>query len=273
MLVDLGCPARYLRVGTRMLAYEAPAGVAPDGPGLPAIFIHGSGMNRTYWRPTLQRLAAAGHRPIAVDMPGHGASEGPGIRNPEDAVDLVKGLHDALGLGPMILAGHSLGGAITQLYLVRHPGDVIAVGLISTAPRFNLSDEIIGRWKADPVALREGELAADIAGGARAEVMRELTEIHGMVTIDGHHADLDSVAAWRHPGDHTKIGVPALLVLGEHDTATMRSVMPGWAAALPDAELIEIAGAGHTMMVERAEETAAAIAGWAARIAARISVL
>ena len=41
------------------------------------IFIHGAGMDRTAWQLQTRNVAHNGCRVFAVDLPGHGRSEGP----------------------------------------------------------------------------------------------------------------------------------------------------------------------------------------------------
>jgi len=72
---------------------------------------------------------------VAVDHRGHGR----GIRNVrepfrlEDAADDAAALVEALGLGPVILVGYSMGGPIAMLFWRRHPELVAGVVLEATA--------------------------------------------------------------------------------------------------------------------------------------------
>src|SRR5918993_1216424 len=45
-----------------------------DRAGVPVLLAHGFGQTRQSWGATQQRLAGAGHRSLAFDMRGHGAS-------------------------------------------------------------------------------------------------------------------------------------------------------------------------------------------------------
>ena len=72
---------------------------------------------------------------VAVDHRGHGR----GIRNArepfrlEDAADDAAALVEALGLGPVILVGYSMGGPISMLFWRRHPELVAGMVLEATA--------------------------------------------------------------------------------------------------------------------------------------------
>src|SRR5689334_7098392 len=73
---------------------------------------------------------------VAVDMRGHGR----GIRNGRrfrlaDCADDAAATLDALGVGPVIAVGYSLGGPVAQLLWRRHPEKVEGLVLCSTAHR------------------------------------------------------------------------------------------------------------------------------------------
>ena len=78
-------------------------------------------------------FAAAGYRAIVVDLPGYGQSSKPS--DVAYTLDFFVALHaqlTALGIGPAVLLGNSLGGAIALKYALDHPDEVD--GLIMMAP-------------------------------------------------------------------------------------------------------------------------------------------
>ena len=77
-------------------------------------------------------------RLLAFDQRGHGR----GIRTRrtfrlEDCADDVAAMLDALGTGPVVALGYSMGGAVAQLLWRRHPERVRGLVLAATASRFN----------------------------------------------------------------------------------------------------------------------------------------
>ncbi|MFZ0097466.1 MAG: alpha/beta fold hydrolase, partial [Gemmobacter sp.] len=77
--------------------------------GSPVLLIHGVGMRAEAWGPQIAALASD-HRVIAVDMPGHGESDPlPGDPRLPDYVAWAVRVIEALGLGPVSVAGHSMG--------------------------------------------------------------------------------------------------------------------------------------------------------------------
>lgn len=88
---------------------------AGDGPDV--MLVHAVTSNMAVWVFSgLIDALAADFRMTAYDLRGHGASERrpTGYTSADAAADLA-GLHDALGLGPALLVGHSFGG-VTALH-------------------------------------------------------------------------------------------------------------------------------------------------------------
>ena len=99
---------------TRVSSCSRPA-LAYDrkGSGPPLLLLHGFGHNRRAWLPVLDRLAEE-RDVITVDLPGMGESPWPsGPRFGWDAVVAHVGAFvDSLDIGPVHIAGNSLGGLV-----------------------------------------------------------------------------------------------------------------------------------------------------------------
>ncbi|MBM2614836.1 alpha/beta hydrolase [Actinoplanes sp. LDG1-06] len=83
---------------------------AGDPDGTPAVLLHGSGSSSTTWDRFAPRLT--GHRTIAVDLRGHGASGRPGDYSLAGLRDDLLGLLQALDLRDALVVGHSVGAYI-----------------------------------------------------------------------------------------------------------------------------------------------------------------
>ena len=125
------------------------------GEGVPLLLIHGVGLRAEAWGPQIAALSGAAHV-LAVDMPGHGQSDPlpEGARLP-DYVGWAARVIAALGLGPVNLAGHSMGALIAAGVAVDHPA------LVSRAALLNG----VHRRSAEARAAVEAR-AAEIAAGA-----------------------------------------------------------------------------------------------------------
>jgi 3-oxoadipate enol-lactonase len=252
--------AQYVQVGDRKIAYEDPRAGSAEAP-LPVILIHGSSFDRRSWDGVLPALARR-YRPIAYDNPGHGGSGLPALESVDDAVALLHELIHALGLGQVVLAGHSMGGAVVQRYLQLHRDGVLAAALVSTAPNFCLPAELVEHWLGDPVAYRAEEAAMIVAPECPAATRELLAGMRADVTEEGQRSDLLSCAAWDNQR-YLEIDVPTLLVTAQHDTPLFREKAAEWSEALGELATLEtVPDAGHLMLVEQPARTAEVIVRW-----------
>lgn len=121
-----------------------------QGRGPDVILIHGFTSNLSMWvfSGITNRLADR-YRVTTYDLRGHGASSAPprGYTSAHLADDLAE-LHQALGLSPAYLVGHSLGGVVAMHAAVRHPEMVAGIvlsdsyfpGLATIEPNMSQAD-------------------------------------------------------------------------------------------------------------------------------------
>lgn len=101
------------------------------GTGPAIVLIHGIPTSPELWRHVMPRLA--GTRCLAWELVGHGASIPAGVGRDISLgaqADYLAAWIDHLGIGPVILAGHDLGGGIAQLAAASYPG--LCAGLFLT---------------------------------------------------------------------------------------------------------------------------------------------
>ena len=134
-VADSGPPPRR-----RMIALTSrgePAQLAALDFGDPArpidvVFLHANGFNAMTYRSALSPLADR-MRILAVDQQGHGRSpqraSAEGRMDWHDLRDDLLGLLAALGGPPPVLAGHSMGGAVSILAAAERPAAVRALAL------------------------------------------------------------------------------------------------------------------------------------------------
>jgi pimeloyl-ACP methyl ester carboxylesterase len=109
--------------------------VQEKGPagGVPAVLLHGTAAWSELWRHTIDALAAAGFRVIALDLPPFGFSDRPGSYTRGDQAARVNDVLDQLKADPAIIVGHSFGaGAATEL-VMRYPDRTRALVLVDAA--------------------------------------------------------------------------------------------------------------------------------------------
>jgi pimeloyl-ACP methyl ester carboxylesterase len=196
-----------------------------------------------------KRLVAAGFRVVAVDGPGFGASpllvaDAYGL---DALVAVVQRLVATLDLEPLVVMGHSWGGAIMVRYAAAHPTLVRAIVLLDSGhiDYADLPDVQAGRpveaW-VEEVRERDGRRPE-----ARGRAMHGLTE-----RVSG---------AWPAIAEHE---IPTLLFLatmpphGEQN----RAHIGRFEEALPHAEIRWAKNAGHGLLADVGAPLGDEIATW-----------
>ena len=122
--------------------------------GVPLLLLHGFGNEAHIWDDFAPEVAPH-YRTLALDHRGHGDSAWDPLR-PYDhnaMVDDVERVAEALGLGRLVLIGHSLGGRIATLLAARHPERMAGLVLVDIGPE--LDPRGIGRIRSEVEASRE----------------------------------------------------------------------------------------------------------------------
>ena len=112
------------------------------------VFVHGAGGSSDFWRTQVEALAERVNT-VAVDLPGHGQSDGNGHDKIEDYSQAVVDFISAVKPPRPIPCGISLGGAIVQQLLLDSPDFFEAAILISTGAKLKVVPEIFDTIKKD----------------------------------------------------------------------------------------------------------------------------
>jgi pimeloyl-ACP methyl ester carboxylesterase len=125
---------QFAAVPGARLAYEVAGAGDP-----PMVFVHGWCCDRSHFAPQVSRFSAS-HAVAALDLRGHGESNGPepgpGAYDIAVLADDVLAVAAAAGLGQPVLVGHSLG-ALVGLVCAARPGAIRALVMVDPAPITN----------------------------------------------------------------------------------------------------------------------------------------
>lgn len=252
---------------------------APDAN--PIVMLHGWGASLYAFRHALSILPLRGFRVIAADMRGYGLSDHPRAANSFtlDAYisDLIS-LLDALALTNVVLAGHSMGGAIALHLALRDPGRVRALALINPAGLVRIP--IVSAARITPRAVVERAGDSRVPRWLVAQILRRLAfsdasfvserdvdEYWAPTRIPGYvHAVRGAIDEFEwtplSPDQAGRLAVPAVVILGEQD----RLIRDARYAAerLGGAAVVSLSG-GHCVHEERPEEVYGLIADFLRR--------
>ncbi|MBE1492663.1 pimeloyl-ACP methyl ester carboxylesterase [Plantactinospora soyae] len=282
----------------------------PDTADLTVLLLHGWTLDGRTWHrqvTALQETFGTAVRVVTYDARGHGRS-GPATLHSATLAqlgdDLAEVIAEVAPTGPIVLAGHSMGGMTVMEYAHRHPGDfarrIAGLLFVSTTAEGHTHT---GYGLPGPVArlLRIAELAgagllarcggwrtplpllyalrpplrwllfgdacepADIRLTTSAVARASLVSIGGFRPSIGAQSRLATLAEL---GD-----LPAAALVGDRDRLTPPPCAVSIAEALPSAELTVCPGAGHMLMLERADEVTTALLSVTTRAMSRPKVV
>ena len=258
-----------------------PPSVADRGRGPAVLFLHGQpGLGRDWDLVTAQ---LPDHRVVVPDRPGYGQSEGPTVGLAENAETFADVLVERAA-APAVVVGHSYGGGIAILLAARHPelvAGLVLVGSVGRADSINALD----RTLAVPVVGDVFSAAGLFALGHVLPRFRHIAPRRSHPTVAWLRASLPDegyLALSPQPGRRVwrsfvaeqrallreiesvesalgAIHAPTVVISGSWDLVVPPSVSESIAAAVADAELVEVARTGHFVPRDAPEVIAAAV--------------
>ena len=218
------------------------------------IFIHGSGSYGDAWHYQTEHFPDAD----AIDLPGH--PDGELCTSIEAYVEWLKGYIDGKGYRDVVLAGHSLGGAIAQLYALTHPGDLAGLILIGTGARLRVHPtflEALEKAKDHPTMFAKmREMGReDLDPDMRQRLREKDMEVGaGAALSDMQCCDRFDIMDRVH-----EIAVPTLVLCGSVDEMTPPKYGTYLAEKIAGARQVMIEGGTHSFPQEKPEEVNRAI--------------
>lgn len=269
-----------------MLTHEISAGstllsVTETGSGTPIVFLHAFPLNARMWAPQLRSLPD-GWRGVAPDLRGFGRSPrgATPARHVRDHASDVLALVDALGGGPVVLAGLSMGGYIAFECWRMRPAAIAGLVLADTRAEADSDEARARRVAMQGLATRAGSGAvadAMLPGllGATTHVAdpHRAVEVRAWASETSAEAVVDALEALRTRPDSRPtlptITCPTLVLVGQEDTLTPPELSRVIADGVVGASRVEIPRAGHLANVEQPEAFSAALTGWLGTLAQR----
>ena len=255
-----------------------------DGPVI--LFIHGTAAWSGLWRETMNPLAKAGYRCIAIDIPPFGYSERPATPSygNADQARRIVALMDALGIEHAILLGHSFGGGATMETALTIPERIDAL-ILADVGGLNLNLQpapephqptAIERFLATPLVrnpilattatnplFTKTLISAMILDPADAteekiDILQEPLVLEGATNTLGDW--LNSVLGPQEtsltsdPANYRTLNMPALIIWGDSDTVIPLKEGDYLKSILPNAELVIMKGVNHIPYLEDHEK-------------------
>lgn len=248
--------------GGKAFAYTAAHDIEPGMRTI--VFVHGAGLDHSWWGLQSRYFGYHGWNVLAVDLPAHGRSEGAALTTIGDMADWVKSVLDEKKLKSCVIVGHSMGALIALEFAARYPAAAEKIALIGTAYPMKVSDAFLDAAKRNDQAAYDMETiwghAAQVplAGNPNpgmwmyGDTLARLARLAPGVL----HADLSACNAYA-GGMVAAAGVkcPALFVLGARDVMTPPKAAQELAKAIANSKTVTVGPSGHSLMAEAPDAT------------------
>ncbi len=222
----------------------------------PLILIHGAGGSYISWPAQIRRLE--GERIFALDLPGHGQSEGVGRHSVDEYAEDVIAFMKALKIRAAVLVGISMGSAIALTVALKYPKKVLGLGLLGGGAKLRVAPPVL-EWAANPNTF---ESAVDMVNencfseGAPQSLLalskKQMMEIRPPV----FHGDLLACNEFDVIGQLEKMDLPALIICGAEDKMTPVKFSELLKSRIANSQLHVIEHAGHMVMLEQPDRIA-----------------
>ena len=241
--------------------------VIEAGAGAPLLLIHGVGMRAEAWAPQIEALSPE-CRVIAVDMPGHGASDPlPGTPDIADYVAWAARVIEALGLGPVSVAGHSMGSLIAAGLAVDRPDLTRRAALLNGVFRRSPAARVAVLTRADEIGAGRGGIDGPLSrwfgpedGAIRDRVAGWLRAVPqaGYAAAYRAFAGGDATYADRLAG----IRCPLLAMTADGDANSTPGMSREMAALAPLGRAVVVTGHRHMLNLTAPEIVTAELRRW-----------
>ncbi len=252
----------YVKVGGGFVHYKCPRPIG-SAKGRVILLVHGAYDTHAVWRNVYGHFRRE-HTPIAIDLPGRGASDGPAIGNAKAYAKFLDQLVRALKLKDFIFWGHSMGGSMAVDFAARRKKRVKGVIAMSSAPDWKIPQKEITQWRKDPDGAFRRNLSHLFSKKTPLGVVESYDRMLRSVPPRTCQADIASCATFRAAPKLKRIKAPVLVVTGDEEawiegSHRLRDAIKGAQFAL-------IPGAGHAVALEQPQVLCAAVEAFFARL-------
>jgi pimeloyl-ACP methyl ester carboxylesterase len=248
--------------------------VQEKGPanGVPVILFHGTAAWSELWRRSIDALASAGFRVIALDLPPFGFSDRPGSYARRDQAARVNDVLGQLPAAPAIIVGHSFGAGAATEFVMRYPERARALVMVDAAlglteaasdpplllqPQW-IREVLVSLTITNPLAtktLLKSLIEKKERGLAEyVEILQRPTTLRGSTPDIAdwlyYFVGADRTAESADRAAYARVKLPAAILWGDKDSVTPVAQARDLQTLLPQAELTLLPGLGHIPQIE-----------------------
>jgi pimeloyl-ACP methyl ester carboxylesterase len=245
-------------------AYFTTSGREIDQSQPTIVFVHGSGLTHVTWVLQTRYFAFHGFNTIAVDLPGHGDSEGPPLKTIEEMADWMASLLNVLEINKTSYVGHSQGCLVGLEFAYRYADKLDLLVLINGSLSMKMNSELL------ELALDKNHKAVDLmmdwvhgplgqVGGHPVPGLSHIGMGNQLVSANNHGTlGIDFSACDQYEnGERAALSItrPTLCIIGKHDRMTPKKVGIELSSKINNSQQVIIEDSGHMSILETASET------------------
>ena len=223
------------------------------------VLIHGAGQDRTIWALQTRYLAHHGFSVLAIDLPGHGQSDGPPLATIEQMSQWVHRLLVSAGIQKASVVGHSMGAFVALQVAADFPETIERVALVSVAIEMPVHPELLeaakaneqhavdlmNGWSLSGTGHRGGHQTPGtwmLGAGSRTIERSKPGVLFADLSACSNRGSMIDVAA--------SVQAPTLFILGQLDKMTPARSATQLAENVNDGKVEIIEGVGHALLSE-----------------------
>ena len=217
------------------------------------VFIHGAGGHGYFWQAQIEVLSDRVNI-VALDLPGHGRSDGSGKDTIAEYAQAVNAFLVATEAPKPVLCGFSLGGAIAQQLLMDYPQRCSAGILIGTGVRMKVGPVIFETIEKDYnkfVDMLCKLAASNKTDPGKIRFFKEELSKSNPQVVSGDFRACDHFDAGT---GLASIEMPVLVITAEDDILTPAKYGDVLEEKIQKSHRVHIMEAGHLMVLEKPEE-------------------
>ena len=248
--------------GRKTFAYTAAHELDPAKRSI--VFVHGAGLDHSWWGLQSRYFGYHGLNVLAVDLTAHGRSEGPALQSVQEMADWVSGFLKEQNIEKAVLVGHSMGSLVALEFAARYPDAAEKIALIGTAYPMKVGEGFLD------AARRNDQSAYDMETiwGHAAQVPLSGNPNPGMWMYGDTlarlarlapgvlHTDLSACNTYAGGMEAAaRVQCPVLFVLGARDIMTPPRGAQELARAISGSKTVTVGFSGHSLMAEAPDAT------------------
>jgi pimeloyl-ACP methyl ester carboxylesterase len=227
------------------------------------IFLHGSGLDHTFWSLHTRFFAFRRYGVLAPDFPGHTKSDGPPLTSIESMADWLNDVTKTLGANNISMVGHSHGCLVALEFAARYKEKLKSVSFVASGLATPVNSALIDAAGNNPDAAIA--LMLDWGFGPAGHMHQGPIPGNSMLTgarkvMRGNvpaalAADLQACNAYKNGKvAAAAIDCPVQVILAGKDRMAPRNAGMELAGHLDNPELHIVAGSGHMIPQEAPDE-------------------